>query len=353
MTIVMICRVRHIIRIMVMTIVMMTLNIPFPDVMSIDLAPGPNLNTFISGVSRQPSSKDTVQRCLPLHYFQSVFSFVSLSQEITCLISETFSVWEFWAVSFYKNLCLQKYKFHNLSKANIRMFFLSSFRFWFLWLIILAENFKVPHFKNICLILDPNSPLLNNSSTFNNCSILKLAFALIPAKSNSTDCLKTSKVTTAIHFHHHYHHHHHHHCHQNAWHTITQACDNIAYLWDMRTGGYVQYFEVRLPVFAQSVIACGIQGEIIIWWGCQHPWMFFLSLSISSSSPLSRWWWDTVETEDAITLSSQASARDCVRPHRTLVRTNHCNQSWAFYIYFHILPWTASNGRLHLTFRTR
>ena len=25
-----------------------------------------------------------------------------------------------------------------------------------------------------------------------------------------------------------------------------QACDNIAYLWDMRTGGYVQYFEVRL-----------------------------------------------------------------------------------------------------------
>ena len=23
-----------------------------------------------------------------------------------------------------------------------------------------------------------------------------------------------------------------------------QACDNIAYLWDMRTGGYVQYFEV-------------------------------------------------------------------------------------------------------------
>ena len=125
--------------------------------------------------------------CLPLHYFQSVFSFVSLSQEITCLISETFSVWEFWAVSFYKNLCLQKYKFHNLSKANIRMFFLSSFRFWFLWLIILAENFKVPHFKNICLILDPNSPLLNNSSTFNNCSILKLAFALIPAKSNSSD----------------------------------------------------------------------------------------------------------------------------------------------------------------------
>ena len=26
-------------------------DIPFPDVMSIDLAPGPNLNTFISGVS--------------------------------------------------------------------------------------------------------------------------------------------------------------------------------------------------------------------------------------------------------------------------------------------------------------
>ena len=25
-----------------------------------------------------------------------------------------------------------------------------------------------------------------------------------------------------------------------------QACDNIAYLWDMRTGGYVQYFEVRI-----------------------------------------------------------------------------------------------------------
>ena len=145
MAIMIMCRVRHIIRIMVMTIAMMTLNIPFPDVMSIDLAPGPNLNTFISGVSRQPSKMSY----LPLHYFQSVFSFVSLSQEITCLISETFSVWEFWAVSFYKNLCLQKYKFHNLSKANIRMFFFPPLRFWFLQLIILAENFKVPHFKNI------------------------------------------------------------------------------------------------------------------------------------------------------------------------------------------------------------
>ena len=25
-----------------------------------------------------------------------------------------------------------------------------------------------------------------------------------------------------------------------------QACDNIAYLWDMRTGSYVQYFEVNI-----------------------------------------------------------------------------------------------------------
>ena len=29
-----------------------------------------------------------------------------------------------------------------------------------------------------------------------------------------------------------------------------QACDNVAYLWDMRTGDYVQYFEVILHLFS-------------------------------------------------------------------------------------------------------
>ena len=48
-------------------------------------------------------------------------------------------------------------------------------------------------------------------------------------------------------------------------HSLTlQACDNVAYLWDMRTGDYVQYFEVRHIRDQSSEIThtpCLLQGH--------------------------------------------------------------------------------------------
>ena len=86
-----------------------------------------------------------------------------------------------------------------------------------------------------------------------------------------------------------------------------QACDNIAYLWDMRTGGYVQYFEVRHIIWMQTFcqytslsLSPWLILRLVMTWPCLYS-------CVCVCHWLSRRWgmrWPS-ETEDSITFLPQ------------------------------------------------